>query len=424
LSCRHATEKLAPDKPELRRKSLGDDGRVVVVPPEDGVGRFQSAIMHGTPEQIEAAVLSIILKIAARSLPFLSLAILIPLGIRAKRSGYRQGEQIISRLTFVCCALFLGGAVLWLSGCSKRSASSDSVILYCAQDQIFAEPILAEFTKQTGIAVKPVFDSEAVKTVGLANRLLAERNHPVCDVFWGNEEFRTRQLAAAGVFRATNGWIAFGRRSRRLVVRRDRFAEVFSNQYSVSQSPRPLNTDALITDHLPLSSLTNAAFHGRVSLALPLFGTTATHFISLRQHWGESNWCAWCRALAANRPFLEEGNSHVVKRVVRGEALIGLTDSDDITAAQREGLPVTALPIFPESLLIPNTLGLVAKAKPNPAAEKLCEFLQSPAVHKQLIAAAALEPETPATNTLRPDWPVLLRDLNHATDQLKEVFRR
>ncbi len=308
-----------------------------------------------------------------------------------------------------------------ISGCRN---ANPPVILYCAQDQVFAEPILAEFTKQTGIAVKPVFDSEAVKTVGLANRLLAERDHPVCDVFWGNEEFRTRQLAAAGVFRATNGWTAFGQRSRRLVVRQDRFAEVFSNQYSVSQSPRPLNTDSVNTEHFAFTTLTNATFHGRVSLAFPLFGTTATHFLALRQHWGESNWLVWCRALAAYRPFLEEGNSHVVKRVARGEALIGLTDSDDITAAQREGLPVTVLPIFPESLLIPNTLGLIAKPKPNPAAVKLCEFLQSPAVRERLITAAALEPDPPPTNTLHPDWPALLRDLDRATEQLKEVFRR
>ena len=31
--------------------------------------------------------------------------------------------------------------------------------------------------------------SEAVKTVGLANRLLAEMNHPQCDVWWSNEAF-------------------------------------------------------------------------------------------------------------------------------------------------------------------------------------------------------------------------------------------
>ena len=327
------------------------------------------------------------------------------------------------RIPWIACGILL---VLGLTACRPSTPESDAgeVVVYCAQDQVVAEPILKEFTRRTGIRVQAVFDSEAVKTVGLANRLLAERDHPVCDVFWGNEEFRTRQLVAADVFRATNGWTAFGQRSRRLVVRQDRFAEVFSNQYSVSQSPRPLNTDALNTDHFAFTALTNSAFHGRVSLAFPLFGTTATHFVALRQQWGESNWLVWCRALAVNRPFIEEGNSHVVKRVARGEALIGLTDSDDITSAQREGLPVTALPIFPESLLIPNTVGLIAKPKPNPAAEKLYEFLQSPAVREQLVAAAALEPETPATNTLRPNWPALLRDLDRATDQLKEVFRR
>ena len=84
------------------------------------------------------------------------------------------------------------------------------VVVYVAQDQVYAEPLLAQFTSETGIRVAAVYDSEAVKSVGLANRLLAERNHPQCDVFWGNEELRTRQLAAQGVWRDTNGWQAFG----------------------------------------------------------------------------------------------------------------------------------------------------------------------------------------------------------------------
>ncbi len=92
------------------------------------------------------------------------------------------------------------------------------VVIYAAQDQVYAEPILRAFEKETGIKVKAVYDSEAVKTVGLANRLLAERSHPQCDVFWGNEEMRTRQLAAQNIFRETNGWAAFGYRSRRIVI--------------------------------------------------------------------------------------------------------------------------------------------------------------------------------------------------------------
>src|SRR6185436_1368682 len=101
--------------------------------------------------------------------------------------------------------------ILALLVCLAWPAKSVSVVVtYAAQDQIYAEPILREFEKETGIKVEAVYDSEAVKTVGLANRLLAERSNPQCDVFWGNEEMRTIQLAAQNVFRESNGWTAFG----------------------------------------------------------------------------------------------------------------------------------------------------------------------------------------------------------------------
>src|SRR4030095_3704427 len=60
---------------------------------------------------------------------------------------------------------------------AKRVAATRTVIVYAAQDQVYAEAILRAFEKETGIRVKAVYDSEAVKTVGLANRLLAERDH-------------------------------------------------------------------------------------------------------------------------------------------------------------------------------------------------------------------------------------------------------
>src|SRR5664279_3964160 len=120
----------------------------------------------------------------------------------------------MNAFALVLSALAISMALL--SGCGGHRGPT--VILYCAQDQVFAEPLLAEFTRQTGIRARAVFDSEAVKTVGLANRLLAEKDHPQCDVFWGNEELRARQLAAQGVFRATNGFTTFGFRSRRIVI--------------------------------------------------------------------------------------------------------------------------------------------------------------------------------------------------------------
>ena len=45
------------------------------------------------------------------------------------------------------------------------------VIVYTALDRQFSEPILKDFEDKTGIRVRPVFDTEAVKTVGLVNQL-------------------------------------------------------------------------------------------------------------------------------------------------------------------------------------------------------------------------------------------------------------
>ncbi|TAK99243.1 MAG: hypothetical protein EPO07_11055 [Verrucomicrobia bacterium] len=320
------------------------------------------------------------------------------------------------------------------------------VVVYAAQDQVYAEPILREFEKETGIKVEAVYDSEAVKTVGLANRLLAERSHPQCDVFWGNEEMRTRQLAAQNVFRETNGWTAFGYRSRRIVINTN-FVSLGSAPApgAVSRAPRETPADGASAGTREgacaprsLLELTNAIWRGKVALAFPQFGTTATHFHALKQRWGEQRWLAWCRALAANKPFIVDGNSVVVKQVARGEAWIGLTDSDDIAASQREGSPVTALPLTDETLLIPNTVAVIHDA-PHPAnAQKLFEYLQRREVAEKLVQASALESsegraplgpnsETGASQSSalrQPDWDALLRDLETTTKQLNEIFLR
>ena len=297
--------------------------------------------------------------------------------------------------------------LLWTATLPVLGKADKYVVAYCAQDEDFALPILGDFEKETGLKVRAVYDSEAVKTVGLANRLLAEQRRPQCDVFWGNEEMRTRLLAARNVFRATNGWAAFGFRSRRLVIN--------TNRLSLRAAPRSL------------LDLTNVAWRGKVALAMPQFGTTSAHFHALRQFWGQARWLAWCRALAANKPFLVDGNSVVVKLVGSGEAWLGLTDSDDIAAGQREGLPVAPMPLSEETLLIPNTVAITRNAPHPEAAQRLFLYLQRPEVVKRLVAARALEGVSPGAipmPALKVDWDTLLRDLEGTTAKLNEVFLR
>jgi iron(III) transport system substrate-binding protein len=290
---------------------------------------------------------------------------------------------------------------------SLHAAPKNVVVIYCAQDEDFAEPLLKSFEKETGITVKAVYDNEAVKTVGLANRLFAERSHPQCDVFWANEEMRTRRLASQDVFRQTNGWAAFGYRSRRMAIN--------TNHLSLASAPRSL------------LELTNKAWFGKVALAFPQFGTTATHFQALRQLWGEEAWARWCKGLAANKPFLVDGNSVAVKMAGRGDAWIALTDSDDIAAGQREGLPLAPLPMNEETLLLPNTAAVTRNAPHPIAAQRLFEYLQSTSVANQLVAAQALEgvsEKDVSTPTLQANWSPLLRDVDSTTAQLNEIFLR
>ena len=117
----------------------------------------------------------------------------------------------------------------------------------------------------------------------------------------------------------------------------------------------------------------------------------------------------------------------VVKMVGRGEAWVGLTDSDDIADGQREGWPIQALAMSAETLLIPNTVAVVRDAPHPEAAQRLFEYLQQPEVVQRLVAASALEGASAAgisSPTLKVNWDSLLRDLEPTTAKLNEIFLR
>jgi iron(III) transport system substrate-binding protein len=262
-----------------------------------------------------------------------------------------------------CANILLLLAALLISGCGK---SSRVVVLYTSQDQVYAEPLIAEFTKQTGIKVLPVFDSESVKTAGLVQRLIAEKKNPVADVFWSNEEMLARRLIDVGVL-SSNHWAHAGFRSRVPVVN--------TNFVPILES---------------LLDLTNSKWSGKVALAYPMYGTTAAHMVALRQKWGDRKWRRWCEALAANKPFIVDGNSMVVRLVGRGEAWVGLTDSDDVQAGLRNGLPIRAGIGDLDYLSIPNTIGIVQSAPHPVEAQLLYDYLRSTNSIAQLERAGAL----------------------------------
>src|SRR4051812_1606299 len=99
--------------------------------------------------------------------------------------------RLIVLAAFVA-VLFVGYYLVW-------KPQRESLVVYCAHDSIYADQILREFERQTGIHVAARYDTEATKSLGLVELLLREKAHPRCDVFWNNELLGMLQVADEGL---------------------------------------------------------------------------------------------------------------------------------------------------------------------------------------------------------------------------------
>ena len=291
------------------------------------------------------------------------------------------------------------GAVLSMigsPGCERHA--STPVVAYVSVDEQVARPILAAFTERTGIPVKPLFDTEATKTTALASRLRRESDRPRADLFWSSAPFEVERLASEGVLvpavhpdlakhparwrRADDRWFAFAGRARVIVY----------------------DPDVIDPAEVPgrWTSLVEPRFRDAIVMADPRFGTTRGHLGAMMVHWDRTAmpgyFDAWLDGLAENGVrMLPGGNAATVEAVARGEALVGMTDTDDVVAARRRGLRVAAsvprhgLPGEEDAgtLVIPNAAGIVGGG-PNPDdAVRLLAFLASEEVERMLHESAS-----------------------------------
>ena len=86
---------------------------------------------------------------------------------------------------------------------------------------------------------------------------------------------------------------------------------------------------------------------------------------------------------------------------------------------------MAAMPLTPETLLIPNTVAIVRGAPHAAEAEQMFQFIQRPEVAERLVKEAALESaQAGQSQGLQVDWKILLADLDAATGTMKEIFLR
>lgn len=269
------------------------------------------------------------------------------------------------------------------------------VVVYVSLDRIFSEPILQRFEKDTGIRVVIVTDTEANKTTGLVEKLIATKDKPEADVFWNNEIMRTIQLKRLGILERYETyapikdpegyWSGFAARARVILY----------NTELVREAP-PTS----------LEDFTKPEWKGRFALARPLFGTTATHVASLFAE-DPAKAEKLLRALKANDVKIVEGNATARNDVMDGRIAACFTDTDDANGALLLKRPVKM--VYPDpTLLIPNTAALI-RGGPNPTeAKRLVDYLTSRGVEARLAKSRS------AQIPLRPDVPAYGPDFDPA----------
>ena len=293
------------------------------------------------------------------------------------------------------CAVGAGLAAWRLFQPSERSRA---VVVYVSEDQVFSEPILKDFERETGIRVRAVYDTEETKGTGVMNRLIAEKGNPRADVYWANEPVRAEVLKQRGVsapcfpanaagipagFKDPDGyWTGFSARARVLVVNKN-----------AARKP-----DSVL-------ALTNVAWKGRATIANPLFGTTTIQMAALAACWGEARTKTFMEAMKANGVALSSDNGESADRVAAGEYDFSLVDSDDAANRIRRGAPIEM--VYPDQgkdaigcLVVPNAV-LLVRGAPHPAeARQLLDYLLSKETERKLaFAGCAQIPLHPGVET-------------------------
>lgn len=274
-------------------------------------------------------------------------------------------------------------------GCGR--GNQEEVVVYTSVDQVFAEPILNDFERETGIRVRAVFDTEETKSTGVLNRLIAEANNPQCDVFWSGDPVRANVLKQRGISQP------FSPEAAQTIP--THFIDQDKHWTGFSSRARVLiyNKNLLPSDRVPTSifDLTKEEYRGKVTIANPLFGTTSFHMAAIFAEIGDEEAKKWLNDLKANNVVIATSNGDVKKRVSNGEVWCGLTDTDDANEAIKEGAPVDIVFLGQEdigALIIPNTISLI-KDSPHPDnARKVADYIMSRESQVKLARSSAQMP--------------------------------
>lgn len=297
--------------------------------------------------------------------------------------------------------------------------TENSLIVYCSHDSVFADKILSKFTEETGIKIIPKYDTEASKSLGLTEKILFDKENTECDVYWSNEILSMPALKDAGLLLPYKGsgyeripqkykdpeayWCGFAARLRVVIYNKNLFKGSFKDIQSEMETEE-LNS---------------------VAIALPLYGTTLTHFAALWKNSGPEKLKAQFKSWKSRGVQLVAGNGPSRNLVANGTCKFGWTDTDDYFGAVDKKQPVAMFPCRladGSTICIPNTVGIIKYTKKEQLAKKFADFLLSERIEWELANSSSRQiPLGKVSRELSSEVKELMSFAEEGCD-LREVF--
>ena len=327
-------------------------------------------------------------------------------------------KKISNRLPLILVPVLL---VIIFILITTRASIDQSLVVYCSHDSVFSDEVFRKFTFETGIKVTPRYDTEASKSLGLTEKILREAENSDCDIYWSNEMFSMPALMEKDLllsykgrnwsripenFKEENGfWCGFGARMRVIIFNKEHMSEAADKMGYFTE--RDLQ---------------------KMALALPLFGTTLTHFAALQQYWGVDKLQQTYNNWRQNGLRIVPGNGPSRNLVANGNCKYGWTDTDDFFGAVDKNLPVYMKPArLPDgkTIIIPNTVGIIKHTDKLQAAKIFVNYLISEKNELALAHSSSRQiPLGPVTGEIPAEVKELQKYLPEAADLKKSIGER
>lgn len=221
----------------------------------------------------------------------------------------------------------LAAVGLLLAGCAAPAPSDDAMpvvptadgqfTLYSGRDEELVQPLIDQFTEDTGIVVEVRYGN----TAELGALLLEEGDATPANVFLSQDAGALGALSQAGLFTtlpddvtsaipagftSTDGsWVGVTGRARVVVFDGER----------LTADELPDTIDEYVSDE----------WNGRLAVA-PTNASFQSFVTALRVLEGDDAAAEWVSALAANNPQIFEGNSQILTAVDEGAVELGLVN--------------------------------------------------------------------------------------------------